>query len=612
MSEVFWNHLEEQNKEINTNISSFNDSENNLKNSYEKNEKLEWAKDLALKQYTQQQELKEQKEKPILQEAKEWLDKQAMINEAKTMLYEKLGIDNNIKNNSSFENFEKWIVDTLILDNYDLAIQVYETNWKIILDWLSQLASWEWLKQIANAIWESIWKIWDWNAYEKWKAVADLWLIWTWIWATAYVWKKTVKLWMKQISKLRVNKERLVNSSDLKQIIWETNNKVIEIVPKKQLDFEKLVIEDIAKLWDKDRLEAWKFYLWKDITPEQQKAIIQAHNVWIDRKWAGINNYNQDEILEKVKILKESWFSKWERKILLEKWVCWKEVDTDLIIKELQKREKVKEFNTKIDRLWLTNNFIQSIEKSWIWDSKFWVVKRYEILNNKITDYFDKQKKWKIDSSKHIKFKNFNEFIEKRLDEINSQIKKWPKLTKKEANLIFSLTDNFLFNNLNIFLWWKWERYNKLIKSLSKVEVDWVEKLIKDIDIALNKMPDLKPWEWWFILRWDKVEFWKNKKWDILEKWDINELKIFSFCANNVKDTFIWKNWKDTAVYIIWKEWRIKDITKFSLWVNFWWRVIDKVDRTYNEWIILRNSDLYIDNKKIIWDTYKFNTIQIK
>jgi len=30
-----------------------------------------------------------------------------MINEAKTMLYEKLGIDNNIKNNSSFENFEK-------------------------------------------------------------------------------------------------------------------------------------------------------------------------------------------------------------------------------------------------------------------------------------------------------------------------------------------------------------------------------------------------------------------------------------------------------------------------------------------------------------------------
>ena len=217
----------------------------------------------------------------------------------------------------------------------------------------------------------------------------------------------------------------------------------------------------------------------------------------------------------------------------------------------------------------MTEDFIQSIEKSWIWGSeKLWVVKRYEILSNKISDYFDKQNKWEIIKKDYIEFKNFNEFIDKRLKEINNEIKDWVKLTKKEANLIFSLTDNFLFNNLNTFLWWKWGRYNKLINSLNEVEIDWVEKLVKDIDIALNKMPDLKPWEWLFILRWDRVEFWRNNKWEVLDIWDTNELKIFSFCANDIKDTFIWKNWKDIAVYVIWKEWRIKLVNELFAYAD--------------------------------------------
>ncbi|MDD3145054.1 MAG: hypothetical protein PHV23_02985 [Candidatus Gracilibacteria bacterium] len=162
-----------------------------------------------------------------------------MINEAKTMLYEKLGIDNDQNNNSALVNFEKGIVDTMILDNYDLAIQVWETNGKILIDSLKQLASFEGLKKMAESLGESIWNLLSGNAYERGKSVAELGLITTGVGAGVYVGKKGFKLGMKEISKLRKPAERVVEGKDVKSVISETRGKVDEIVPKKELDFEK-------------------------------------------------------------------------------------------------------------------------------------------------------------------------------------------------------------------------------------------------------------------------------------------------------------------------------------------------------------------------------------
>ena len=472
MSEVFWNHLEEQNKEIDTNISSFNDVENNLKNIYEKNKKLEWAKNLALKQYIQQQELKEQKEKPILQEAKEWLDKQAMINEVKTMLYEKLWLDNNIKNNNSFENFEKWIVDALVLDNYDLAIQVYETNWKIILDWLTQLASFEWLKQIAKAIWESIWTIWDWNAYEKWKAVADLWLIWTWIWATTYVWKKSIKFWMKEASKFRRKVENTVSNPDTKKVIWDVNTKVNEIVPKKELDFEKLANKNI-------------------------------------------------DIKRQIDWLKELGIPESFSRDMLESWLLNKEF------------------------LW--------------WD----LLRRFKALDIKWIDY--------------------NKMIDNAIKNIQN-------LTKEDALLIFSYTDNILYKNLNWYMRWSLD----IVDNMSPENIQATNKIISKLEQAVKKMPNLKPWKDWFILRWDKWKWWQWKIWDNIE------LKSFTSVSNNKNDIFIWKIFNnDTQILIIWKEWKIKDISSLAIAVNFWDK-LKWITKTSNEWLILSNSTV-----KIIWRNIK-------
>ncbi len=577
-----------ENEEINKtkpqeeNSYSFSNSETTIKNNYNINKNKNWAKELALKQYKEQQNLKEEKEQPIIQETRESLDKEAMINEAKTMLYEKLWIDDNLNNNSSFENFEKWIIDTLILDNYDLAIQIWETKWKIILDSLKQLASWKWLKQIAKALWDSIWKLLTWNAYEKWKSVWELWLIWTWVWAGVYVWRKGVKLWMKKIARLRVDKERLVNSKKVKQTIKETNNKVSKIVPKKELDFEKVLVEDIAKLWDKDRIEASRFYLKRDITENQQKAILEAHNIWRNKDWVWIYNYSQSEIAEKVKILKEAWFSEKERRILLEKWVCGKEKGVNLKI-NIEKQIKW------LEDLWIPESFSRDMLESWILNKKFFwwdLLKRFKALeNNKI-------------------------YINKKIDEV---IKDIPQLTREEALLIFSYTDNTIFRDLNSYMRWKFD------KKLNINNINSINNLIKKLESWLRKMPDLEPWKYWYVLRWDKWKWWKK---EVGEEID---LEAFTSVANNKNDAFIWDRFdNDIVISILWKEWKIKDVSSLSIWVNYWVTELEKETltnfsgklkglwKTTNEWIILPNSKVVVLERVQLEDIYYTKVKQIK
>lgn len=51
-----------------------------------------------------------------------------LIEQAQSYLYESLDIDENHANNGALTNFAKGIVDTLIFENGDLALQVIETR----------------------------------------------------------------------------------------------------------------------------------------------------------------------------------------------------------------------------------------------------------------------------------------------------------------------------------------------------------------------------------------------------------------------------------------------------------------------------------------------------
>lgn len=305
------------------NVSSFKDAEKLVKDGYLRNKNYQWSKELAMRQLNENNNLRNSLETNVLKESREILDKEALVQEAKNMLYEKLWVNENQAQNGAFENFLKWVVDELVIGNYELAIEIYETNWKVIIESLKQLASFEWIKKIAESLWETIWNLFDGNAYEKWKSTAQLWLISTGVVLWVTIWKRWLKMWMKELAKFRVNKETIVLSPNVKWVIKETNSKVGDILPKKQLDFGKMLIEDIAKLWNKERLEATSFYLkWKKFTPEQENAILAAHEVWLPKEGG---KYTIWDLRKKYIILEKVGFTDSEIKTLMDNWVCGKE-----------------------------------------------------------------------------------------------------------------------------------------------------------------------------------------------------------------------------------------------------------------------------------------------
>lgn len=436
-----------------------------------------------------------------------------MINEAKTMLYEKLWIDDNQNNNSSFENFEKWIVDELMLNNYDLAIQAWETNWKIILDWLSQLASWEWLKQVTEAIWENFWSLLTWNAYEKWKSVAELWLIWSWVGTGIYVWKKTLKLWMKQISKLRVNKERLVQSPEIKTAVWETNSKVSEIIPKKEFDFESKLADNLPE--------------------EQLKELKKLKNKEFLDNRLDLKDFDNLSVDEKLKSL---WIPKEFYDLINESWLWWKWFDVIKRYRALQYRDELLwkeyiDFNSMIDKVIsktpsldrteamlifaFTDKFMfQNINSLLRWDKK--ITKVQEKLLNKLDEWIVKMPdlEWKhiIRWDSHYSWISKNEIIRDWNILNNVKIKElindWGTIWLIKWDNISLDAYTFVSNNKNdIFIWKDFSKNDTLII------IKWTEWVVKDIsslsmhknfwERLLERNTDFE----WIIKRWTDLEF---------------------------------------------------------------------------------------------------------
>lgn len=80
-----------------------------------------------------------------------------------------------------------------------------------------------------------------------------------------------------------------------------------------------------ANLSDTDRItEAQKLLGGRDLTPNQRKAIIEAHEVGSDRQGAGIGNYSQSELYEKRALLENKGFSENEIQTLMDKGIAGK------------------------------------------------------------------------------------------------------------------------------------------------------------------------------------------------------------------------------------------------------------------------------------------------
>lgn len=463
---------------------------------------LEKIKSLLERQDIERINLWETLKEEIKTETREKIDKESLVNEAKNMIYENLWINDDLNKNNPVENFLKWIIDELVVWNYELAIEIINTNWKIILSALEHLASWEWIKNIAKSLWKNVWDLLAWNAYEKWKSVAQLWLITTWVWATVAIGKKWFKMWMKQIVKFRWKSEIIAWSPKIKSVIYKTVSKVDELVPKKQLNFESFLVEDIAKLWNKERLEAGSFYLKKKLTPKQEKAVIEAHEVWNDRHWAWMNNYTPEELKQKAKILKKVWFNQNERKVLMEKWVCAKVSDDKIFQLEI----KWENLNEQVDYLFKLAE---------------WTRKDYDKL---LTEIWSDSKPIKVLNSKDIPLKNRDKVI----DKIKSDYE-WKHPEMIRDILRWSIVYDDIYDL---------KKWLQLFKDSDKISIIHIKNRLNDInanDILLNiRFPNWFVWEvqlhiketlrakeFWFKLDKniiDLTKMWTKEEWLLLEE----------------------------------------------------------------------------------------------
>ena len=105
------------------------------------------------------------------------LAEDASIASMQKEIYSFVDINPDTDRNSSKNKFIKWFIDSVVIENAELAKQVIESTGKILLDMISQILSWEWLKQIAEWLKTSVMGIFSGDAYKFGKSTGELGLI---------------------------------------------------------------------------------------------------------------------------------------------------------------------------------------------------------------------------------------------------------------------------------------------------------------------------------------------------------------------------------------------------------------------------------------------------
>jgi len=437
--------------------------------------------------------------------------------------------------------------------------------------------------------------------------------LWAFIWMIPLTWPalKTIKVW-KLAAKYGLN---MIEIKELAKVIWKElktthiwktkttvkfENKVIKSIKNKDAKFwktwseSKKIIEKNTKLSNTKRLEKAEQLLdWKKLSKVQEKAILEAHNIWKDRKWAWVFNYTQAEIKQKAKILKDAWFSKKETRTLMENWIVGK-------------------FSWKwfFDKIFNKDSYI--IKKEWEWTI---VLRFWEKYGNLEEEYKTLQKMHKIDPQhtvKPISFKNWEMKIEKIKNIINY---KHPneiplKIRKEVLNTIKKFHKDWVYHwdlNLNNILFYKldnWEISFKIIdpagfpdnfkytKEAEQLDLETISKTLQLEEI--EKVKNIKTFNIWETVKFPRSD------------WSFSIGKITSTEWNNA--IIKWnENWKEYIKKIgLDKIEKIKNIKTFNIWetIKFprsdWSFSIGKITSTeWNNAIIKWKENWKIYKKKV-------------
>jgi len=277
----------------------------------ERTESILWAQELFDQQKSEKLVLKEKNEKESRNETRELLEQEIFIDMTRVFVYEHLWIDNNKEENWAIGNFFKGIVDEIIIWNFEFALQVWETKWKIIIDIFNQLRTIEWLKMVLSGIWASIWDLFTWDAYERWKSVGELWILFVWV-GWAYKFSKMVVKWAKQwwaitkawvmavgmtagfetwlafsktIVQWNMDKKRMVIGAPVRRNMKKIEDAIEDIIPKKKIDVEETMVKNNI-LNGKKRIDK---KLLDEMLPVDEEVFQNLFAVVKERKLSHIN-----------------------------------------------------------------------------------------------------------------------------------------------------------------------------------------------------------------------------------------------------------------------------------------------------------------------------------
>ena len=390
------------------------------------------------------------------------------------------------------------------------------------------------------------------------------------------------------------------------------------------------IVKRNAKLKPKERIDKASQLIENNFSPEQEKAILEAHNIWKNRIEAGINNYSYAEIKEKYLILKEVWFTKSEIKILMDNGIVGKEPWISIFdklkwllwIKE-SFENKLTNFNSWDIIEVNTWNSVYVFEKldNWNYKSVWWNNEKliWNIINKEeniiISDHLTMQFWWiqtseiksvnKLEKSNIINDISSAKSIEELLNIIEKKGKIWNYNSDYLIDLIYKYinwVNDVKLENITRTSWLRDTvarlKNNDLIEKsrLRQLWPNWLNSVTKQWNVwncyfvawlnTLKNHPN-----WWNILKdmilikwnWNyEVNFkWYNKV-IIITKNDINEMWKAKIETNNIWDLIIeraharvineerwWKNGE--TFYLKWNDynhagWHSDKVLSLLLW----------------------------------------------
>lgn len=558
---------------------------------------------------------KNKEKKDIIEEtkdAKQNLNKDIIIFRAKKDVYEKLWLNDDLSQNSSIENFEKWVVDELIISNWELAIDIINTKWEIILDIIKSLFSYEWLKKVAEWLWESIGNLFKWNSYEKWKSVAQLWLL-----ALLAGWAWVAKLWANL-----ARKEAILSAREAwrewRSQLWREWRNLLRDVGRKAEKLEYWANEldtTISTLWVNLLIKKWLNVNVQDetkVNETQEKSnntIKEEEKLnlnWTDFIWLTTKEFNEKliNIINNNPDKKEfnfDWVDETTKHEL--KWklyeIIWKNHPL-LEVSRLIPWQKIVDVNFMWvkyinDHVWkefvdlFTDAFKKELHKNFSKVSKgeeHWRVIRedYKHMTFSMENDLDIAKKifWNKTDKKELFRKVFNNLDP---NEIEKSLEWWKKEWLTKSKEWMSELESILLENFDIWVWSS--NVRKATNETDEISVKEKLDTFYKAEIASKTPANLKN-------LWDEISYNFNK----IKKISKNIIKV----ENEIVKKYKWEKFETGwTSYDVVVDWKINPI--LLRYARKWENINTKLDTSE---IIIQNHSLQAKVNQYISDLNKW------